>query len=263
MMTAVSKTANIYLMSEPYLHLDPETARRIRLLMADVDGTLNTGGGQVSPAVRGAVRRLQENGITVGLVSGRTSPMLEEMALDLDIRGPLIAENGAIARMSVQSGHMDLGYSRQPALDALDRLKACYPGRISEREDNAHRLVDIVFRADGLKMDEIKSCAGDVQVLDSTYILHLMQQGIDKGKTLRRLLGLMDGKIKPSEVLVIGDSMTDLSMFKLFPLAVLVPNPDIPAEDARTLRQAARYISGHQAGDGFVEVALHIIRSRG
>lgn len=250
-------------MIESYRRLDAKTARRIKLLMADVDGTLNTGGDQVSPAVRESVHKLQNSGITVGLVSGRTGPMLEAMALDIDIRGPLIAENGAIARMSVRSGHVDLGYSRQPATEALARLKACYPGRIHEREDNAARQIDIVFRADGLSMKEIKSCAGDVQVLDSTYILHLMQQGIDKGRTLRTLLNLMDGgTMKPDEVLVIGDSMTDISLFKLFKLGVLVPNSNIPAEDAAILRRAAHYITDSQAGDGFVELAEHLINLR-
>lgn len=250
-------------MIESYRLLDPESVRRIRLLMADVDGTLNRGGDQVSPDVRDSVRKLQECGITVGLVSGRTGPMLEAMALDLGISGPLIAENGAIARMSVRSDHIELGYSRRPAAEALARLKACFPGRIIEREDNAHRLIDIVFRADGLTMQEIKSCAGDVQVLDSTYILHLMQQGIDKGKTLRRLLNLMDGgRLKPDDVLVIGDSMTDLSLFRLFKMGVLVPNPNIPAEDAAVLRRTARYITDSQAGDGFVELAEHITKIR-
>jgi hydroxymethylpyrimidine pyrophosphatase-like HAD family hydrolase len=112
-------------------------------------------------------------------------------------------------------------------------------------------------------MKEIKECAGDVEVLDSTFILHVMQKGIDKGKTLKKLLGLMDGgKMKPDEVLVIGDSMTDISLFKLFPNSVLVPNPNIPEQDAVTLRQTAGYISGSQAGDGFVEMAMHLVKAR-
>jgi HAD superfamily hydrolase (TIGR01484 family) len=250
-------------MAIAYREITKETARRIKLLMADVDGTLNTGGDQVSPDVSEAVRRLKESGILVGLVSGRTDPMLQAMALKLDMGGPLIAENGAVARLTCQSRHVDLGYSRQSASEALEKLKARYPGKIQEREDNQERLIDMVFWADGVKPEEIKACVGDVQVLDSTYILHLMQKGIDKGKTLHRLLGQLDGhKIKPDEVLVIGDSMTDLSLFKRFPESVLVPNPNIPGADRDTLRKTARYITDNQAGDGFTELALHIIHAR-
>ena len=250
-------------MIQPYTRITRQTALRIKLVMTDVDGTLNNGGDELSPVVSHAIRNLKEHGIMVGLVSGRTDPMLVAMAASLDIGGPLIAENGAVARMTYKSGLVDLGYSRQPAIEALVKLKARYPGRIIEREDNAERLIDIVCRADGIAMEDLRNCVGDVQLLDSTYILHLMQKGIDKGNTLKRLLGLMDGpKIRPDEVLVVGDSMTDLSLFKLFTQSVLIPNPDLPETDKKTLRKSARYISEHGAGEGFAEVALHIINAR-
>ena len=250
-------------MVKSYQSLTRETAKRIKLIMADVDGTLNTGGDIVSPAVSDAMHQLQKSGIAVGLISGRTDAMLRSMAMDLKISGPLIAENGAVARLTPRGELLDLGYSRQPALKGLEKLKACYPGRIWEREDNRDRMIDMVFRADGITPEEIKSCVEDVQVLDSTYILHMMQKGIDKGGTLKRLLGQMDGAaVRPDEVLVIGDSMTDLSTFKLFPESVLVPNPNIPEADRIILRNTASYISDHGAGEGFVEVALHIIHER-
>jgi HAD superfamily hydrolase (TIGR01484 family) len=250
-------------MVKSYRSLTAETARKFKLVMTDVDGTLNTGGDTVSPEVAGAVRLLKESDIIVGLVSGRTDPMLQAMAHNMNIDGPLIAENGAVARLTCQRRHVDLGYSRQPAAEALEKLKAQYPGKIREREDNADRIIDLVFWADDVTMDEIKACAGDVQVLDSTYILHLMQKGIDKGKTLKRILGMMDShRTRPDEVLVVGDSMTDLSLFKIFPESVLVPNPNIPETDRQALKEAARYISDHEAGEGFVEVAEHIIRLR-
>jgi phosphoglycolate phosphatase (TIGR01487 family) len=250
-------------MIQPYTRITREAALRIKLIMTDVDGTLNNGGDALSPAVSHAMQNLKEHGIMVGLVSGRTDPMLVAMAAGLNIGGPLIAENGAVARMNYKSGLVDLGYSRQPAVEALDKLKSKYPGRITEREDNAERMIDIVCRAEGIAIEDLKKCVGEVQVLDSTYILHLMQKGIDKGKTLKRLLRLMDGpKMRPEEVLVVGDSMTDLSLFKLFTYSVLIPNTDLPEMDEKKLRKSARYISDHGAGDGFAEVVLHIINAR-
>jgi len=158
---------------------------------------------------------------------------------------------------------LDLGYSRRPAVEALQKLKNKYPDCIREREDNCERMIDLVFFADGIDHEELKSCVKDVQLLDSTYILHLMQKGIDKGRTLKKVLGhLYDGKVKPGEVLVVGDSMTDLPLFRLFPQSVLIPNPDIPSADRKKLEKAARYTSNHQAGEGFAEVASHIISAR-
>ncbi|MCX6004184.1 MAG: HAD hydrolase family protein [Chloroflexi bacterium] len=250
-------------MARSYRSITPEVSRRIRLIMADVDGTLNTGGDDVSPRVRDVIKGLQDRGIMLGLVSGRTDPLLVKMAGMLNIGGPLIGENGAVARLSPDSGLVDLGYSRRPALEALEQLKARYPGRVREREDNSERLIDVVFWADGITSEELKQGLQDVQLLDSTYILHLMSKGIDKGKTLLRLLGQIDGgKIRADEVLVAGDSMTDLSLFKLFPISVLIPNPHIPAADRKILLKAAAYKSDHEAGEGFVEVAAHIINVR-
>ena len=108
--------------------------------MADIDGTLNEVGDSVIPEVTDTVCKLEENGILVGLVSGRSGLMVQKMATLLDINGPLIAENAAIARLSPLSPPLELGYSRQPALAALARLNELYPGRISERWDNSERL---------------------------------------------------------------------------------------------------------------------------
>jgi hydroxymethylpyrimidine pyrophosphatase-like HAD family hydrolase len=250
-------------MAQSYRNITPEAARRIKLIMADVDGTLNTGGDELSPAVRDVIDGLQKQGIIIGLVSGRTDPLLVRMATDLGIGGPLISENGAVARLTPDGGLVDLGFSRRPALEALEQLKARYPGRILEREDNSERLIDVVFWADGIPAGELKKGLKGVQLLDSTYILHLMPKGIDKGKTLLKLLGRINpGKLVKGEVLVAGDSMTDLSLFKLFPLSILIPNPNIPAADSRILRKSSMYISDHEAGEGFVEVASHIINVR-
>lgn len=251
-------------MAISYRGILPETARRLRLLMADVDGSLNTGGDLVSPTVSDAIKGLKGSGMIIGIVSGRTDSRIRAMALNLGLDGPLIAENGAVARIDYRSELLDLGYSRQPALAALERLKAAFPGKIRERQDNAERLIDLVFWADGIGIDEVISRAGDdVQVLDSTYILHLMQKNIDKGQTVHRLLGLMGScNIMPDEVLVVGDSMTDLSLFQRFREGVLISNPNIPGPDRQTLLEAAHYITDHEDGDGFAELARHIIEAR-
>ncbi len=128
-----------------YRDIPPELARRTRLLMTDVDGTLTAEDGSIDRSVPGAIRRLEEAGIAVGLVSGRNLPRLDALADRLAASGPIIAENGAVARSAPGSDLVDLGHSRQPSLDALELLKRLYPGKIREREDNAVRLVDVVF----------------------------------------------------------------------------------------------------------------------
>lgn len=242
-----------------YRDIPPELARRTRLLMTDVDGTLTAKDGSIDPTVPGAVRRLEESGITVGLVSGRTLPRLDSLADCLAVGGPIIAENGAVARVARGSDLVELGYSRQPSLGALDLLKRLYPGRIREREDNAVRLVDVVFWADGVTTDELREHTGDVQVLDSGYILHLMPPGISKGATLLHILGdLADGGLSPEDLMVFGDSATDLSLFEIFANSVLIPNPLLDNELTVAIEKAAGYTSESPDGTGFSEVAHHL-----
>jgi hydroxymethylpyrimidine pyrophosphatase-like HAD family hydrolase len=247
-------------MSQSYKSITRETARRLKLIMADIDGTLNEGGDSVIPEVSQTVLKLEAKGILVGLVSGRTGPMLQKMAALLDINGPLISENGAIARLSPTSAPLELGYSKEPAVAALAKLKALYPGRITERWDNSERLIDNVFQAEGVPIEELRRQLHDVQVLDSRYIMHLMQKGINKGQTLLNILPrIAGGDFKVNEVLVAGDSATDLSLFELFPQSLLVRNHRIPLEESLMLQKAALYISDHEQGYGFAEAAAYIL----
>lgn len=251
------------LMAQSYRGIDPELACQIRLVMTDVDGTLTRGGDSMSFAVREALRRFEEDGVMVGLISGRTLPGLESLASDLGISGPVIAENGGVAKLKAGDEATDLGYDRQPALEALQTLKALFPYAIEEREDNKHRLVDVVFRAPGIDTEELRRHLQNVELLDSGYILHLMQKGVSKGGTLRKLLGKVgDRTLSPAEVLVFGDSLTDLSLFEVFPHSVLVINNGLTSEHREILGNIAQYVSELPCGEGFAEVAFHVLRGR-
>lgn len=246
-----------------YKQISPELANQFGLVMADVDGTLTDEDGSESPAAYKAVRQLEQCGITVGFVSGRHLSNLEDLAKQLGISGPIIAENGGVAKLKSDSEILNLGYSREPALKELNRLKQLFPGAIREREDNAERLVDVVFFVDGIAHKVVQEQLGDIQYYDSGYVLHLMERGISKGRTLLRLLneiGYQD--ISPTETVVIGDSPTDISLFELFPYSVLIPNPRLTDDQRRAVQRVARYMSDLACGDGFAEVADCIATAR-
>jgi phosphoglycolate phosphatase (TIGR01487 family) len=252
-------------MGKPYREIPRGLARRIKLIMTDVDGTLLKSGEYVTDEVAGTIRRLQESGITVGLVSGRTVPRLENLAAFTGASGPIIAENGGVARLKPGGESVDLGYSRRPALKATEALKNAYPGLIKEKEDNRDRLVDVAFQAPGIMPEELKKHIRkyNVQLLDSGYMLHLLQKGISKGKTLEILLERWeDGSLSPDEVAVFGDSLTDISLFEMFPNNVRIVNPGLPEEQVGPVREKAAYVSSLPCGEGFIEVAGHIISLR-
>ena len=248
-------------MVESYRRITPELASRIRLIMTDVDGTLLSSGEYVALEVVDAISGLKQQDIVVGFVSGRTIPRLENLSSFAGTDGPIVAENGGSAKLKAEGELVDLGYSRQPALEALEKLKTLFPGAITEREDNNDRLVDVAFVTSGVTAEELRKHLDGIQLLDSGYMLHLLQEGVSKGKTLEKILGQMGG-IDPAEVIVFGDSLTDISLFELFPHSVLIVNPGLPVEQVTPVRERAGYISSLSCGDGFIEVVSHIINLR-
>ena len=251
-------------MAKSYTEITAQTANQIKLLMTDVDGTLLEDGDTAIPSAAEAIRQMEILGITVGLVSGRHMGKLDEMAKELAINGPIIAENGGLAKLHAESDLFPLGYFREPALKAFDKLKSLFQDSIRGREDNEDRLIDVVFYSDVLSTDQLREhIDDDIQLLDSGYIRHLMQKGITKGKTLLTIINdAQFANFDPEEVMVIGDSPTDTSLFQLFSNSVLVRNHNLPQDQIQTLRMICRYQSDLAFGEGFTEVARHIINLR-
>jgi phosphoglycolate phosphatase len=249
-------------MSKSYLKIDFVLARGIRLLMTDIDGTITDAAGNIEAVAADAVRALMQAGIIIGFVTGRTLPRLESPAIDIGIDGPIIGENGGIAKLKPGGKLLDLGYSRAPALRDLERLRSLYPGAIERTEDDADRLVDVGFKAQGVAAYELRKHLQESELLDSGYMLHLSQTGISKGGTLKRILGQVGGRIKSEQVLVVGDSPTDISLFAMFPHSVLVRNSKVPEAGRQEVEAVAEYASVLEFGAGFAQVAEHILRLR-
>jgi len=181
----------------------------------------------------------------------------------LGISGPIIAENGGVAKLKLNGNLVDMGYSRNPALEALDKLRTLFPDAIEEREDNRYRLADVVLWSHGVDVNELRRHLDDAELVDSGYILHLVQKGVSKGRTLTMLLHhIADGQLSPADVMVFGDSLTDLSLFEMFPHSVLIINPRHAPEHMGRLHNVCRYISELSLGDGFAQVASHIMDGR-
>ncbi|MFC1937781.1 HAD-IIB family hydrolase [Chloroflexota bacterium] len=252
-------------MPQSYRQIGSALAGRIRLVMTDVDGTITAADNLFSPSAAEAILRLEEHGIITGLVSGRSLFRLESIARDLGMSGPVIAENGGVAKLAPDGKPVELGYDNATSRQALEKLKALFPGAIEEMRDNKYRLVDVGIGSLGVATDELrKHLEGtDADLLDSGFMLHLLPKGISKGKTLMRILGMIqDGELTSEEVMVFGDSTTDISLFQFFSHNVLIINPRLPIEEKQTLEGIAEYISELPFGDGFAQVVSHILSVR-
>jgi HAD superfamily hydrolase (TIGR01484 family) len=231
--------------------------------MTDVDGTITDILGYVEAIAQSALRDLLDNGIMVGFVSGRTLPRLDPVALDIGINGPIIGENGGIVKLKATGVLLNLGYSREPALKDLERLKKQFPNAIAPTEDDIDRKVDVGFKVQGVATSELRKHIKESELLDSGYMLHLLQKGVSKGGTLKRILpSVCGGKLSPDQVMVVGDSLTDISLFRVFPHSVFILNNRISIADRVEIEKAAEYVSGLEFGAGFARVARHILGLR-
>jgi hydroxymethylpyrimidine pyrophosphatase-like HAD family hydrolase len=129
-------------------------------------------------------------------------------------------------------------------------------------EDVVARLIDVGFKAPGLDTAELRKHIRESELLDSGYMLHLLQKGVSKGGTLKRILGLIDGGLSPEQVLVVGDSLTDLTLFQNFPHSVYIRNNRLSAVDGDLMEETAEYASELEFGSGFAQVAEHILMLR-
>jgi HAD superfamily hydrolase (TIGR01484 family) len=250
-------------MAHSYLQIDSKLANDIRLIMTDVDGTITDILGYVEAIAQSALRALVDDGIIVGFVSGRTLPRLDPIALDIGINGPIIGENGGIVKLRPTGVLLNLGYSREPALKDLERLKQMFPNAIAPTEDDIDRKVDVGFKVQGVAASELKKHIKESELLDSGYMLHLLQKGVSKGGTLKRILPRIgDGKLSPEQVMVFGDSLTDISLFRAFPHGVFIRNNRLPSADRAAMEEAAEYVSGLEFGAGFARVARHLLKMR-
>ncbi len=252
----------------------PNTLSGIRLVAADLDGTL-TVGGRLSAPVLLRFQSLAANNIPVLLVTGRSAGWVAGLRAYLPGLVGAIAENGGLCfRADPDSAEQmltaipDLKTHRNNLRAQFERLRALYP-RLEEAADNAFRLTDWTFTNRDLAPKDLlalrQACTS--QGWGFTYSsvqCHISLPGQDKAtgvtQVLKRWFSDPSPGLSPSQVLTVGDSPNDDSLFNpaLFPNSVGVA--DLRAYTAQ-LTYRPRYVTTACEGEGFCELASTLIRS--
>lgn len=85
--------------------------QNFRLVVSDIDGTLQDSHHQISDYSIQVIRRLQAAGILFGISTGKLLPAVQEPALKLGVKIPLILSNGALLQYAdgriVHATYMD------------------------------------------------------------------------------------------------------------------------------------------------------------
>jgi phosphoglycolate phosphatase (TIGR01487 family) len=232
---------------------EPPFDRPIRAVVSDIDGTLTTPDRMLSVAGATAVMRLEAVGIPVLLASGNVMPSTRAYALMLGTSGPLVAENGGMVayRGSAWSETVDLLANREVADEAYDVLKAAMP-EVRPLLTQRWRETEIALEMgpDVSRIQEILD-GFPVRVESSGYSIHIIDETVSKGTGVKHALDLID--IPPREVMALGDSENDISMFELAGLSVAV------SSKYKTLTSKADYVCKWTDGDGVFEAVSKVL----
>ncbi|MFN6564452.1 MAG: HAD family hydrolase [Nostoc sp. ChiSLP01] len=240
----------------------------IRLIATDMDGTL-TKRGKFTPALLQALEDLATANIKVLIVTGRSAGWVSGLSSLMPVAGAM-AENGGLyfppgnQKPIVLTPIPDLAKHRQQLATTFEKLQTQFP-QIQESVDNRFRVTDWTFDVATLSKDELQILERLCQQMDwgftySNVQCHIKPQGQDKAVGLLQVLREYFPDYSPEEIVTVGDSPNDESLFDrhYFPVSVGVANV---LEYADKLKHQPVYITNAAEGDGFCELSNYILQS--
>lgn len=223
------------------------------VLTVDIDGTITeNGNGVIHLGALSSLRNAAASGHQVIYVTGRSSIEAYILSVFGGTGKIAVGENGGCITHEASS-HIMLGdiAKCQQALGVLQshisdvRQKPVFP-RMTEVI--LERTFDI-----GEGQDTVRDSGLDVELSDSGFAYHINSAGIDKGRGVREIISQYG--ISSDNIIAIGDSTTDISMFKEAGTSVALANaaPDVQRE--------ADIVTSAPKGDGVIE-ALQMLAPR-
>ena len=249
--------------------------QNVRLIATDMDGTL-TRKGKFTVELLQSLEKIAQTEIEIIIVTGRSAGWVEAVANYLPIYGAitlcvpasLIAENGGLLyeNQSVTSGLIskigNISLHRQKLAQTFQLLQAKFPN-LQESTDNCFRLTDWTFDIAELTNTELAQIEHICQqegwsFTYSTVQCHIKPLEQDKAIALETVLNQYFPELRSTEVVTVGDSPNDQSLFDAskFPLSVGVANVLHYREQ---LQHQPTYITSQEEVEGFKELVELIV----
>jgi hypothetical protein len=218
---------------------------RKKTFAVDIDGTITeNGGGRIHLDALEALRRLTIMGHDVIYVTGRSSVEAYLLSVFGGTRKIAVGENGGSISLDVDN-HILLG-DIEECNQAFELIK----NNIEDvhKKPVFPRLTEVVLERT-FDMDDARKILFennlDVRLSDSQYAIHINSKGIDKGTGFTELMKKFN--ILSDDVIAIGDSATDVPLFRVAKTSIALGN----ASDA-VRSEATMTVSGC-SGDGVLE----------
>lgn len=250
----------------PLTNLDQDRCQTIKLVATDFDGTL-TENGQLTARAIDAISQLHIVGIQVIIVTGRSAGWVNALRQYLPIAGA-IAENGGLYYSDPNaSPHFlvslpPIAEHRKQLANFFQQLGSSFP-HLQESSDNPFRFTDWTFDVAGLSFETLTQLAKQCQQQGYSFTYssvqcHIKPKTQDKAQGLQTVLKQYFPHLSSEQILTIGDSPNDESLFnpEWFPLSVGVANIQ---DYWQKLSHPPQYVTQTGEGQGFSELAQHLI----
>jgi len=221
----------------------------LRGFVVDIDGTLTEKNGTIGLEASTALRELKASGHEVILASGRGPWDTFALAMFLGLTKAVVAENGGVIVKSPKE--VQLLAEQAKSLEALELLRPKIP--TLKIKNVFPRLTEVVLeRTFDIEVgrDILRKNGISIVLNDSLYGYHLNHVDTNKGSALRVVAA--DLSLELNEVVAIGDSDLDISMFKTCGYSIALANAT-PATKA-----AANHVTTRSMAEGLLEALNHV-----
>ncbi len=211
----------------------------------DIDGTITeNGGGRIHLDALSALRNLKNIGHNVIFVSGRSSVEGYLLSIFGGTTNIAVGENGGCITFG-PNNHKLLG-NKEECIEVFEFLKSKIDNVVEKpvfprlTEVVLERTFDIELAKKIVSKNNL-----DARLSDSKYAFHINSSGIHKGRGFEEVMKMLS--VTKNNVIAIGDSETDVPLFKVAKTSVALGNSSDDVKSQATLSVSAK------SGDGLIE----------
>ena len=213
----------------------------------DIDGTITLNGmGTIHLGALSKLRSLKDDGHNVILVTGRSSAEGYLLSIFGGLTHLAVGENGGCITFGDKIQHKLLG-NKGECVHALATIQSKLDVEIKEKPVFPRMTEVVLERTFDIEQAQ-KIIDGDnlnVSLTDSGYAYHINSKGINKGSGFLEALKILEADV--SDAIAIGDSETDVPLFKVVKNNIAVCN------STENLKQLAKIITTKKSGAGVLE----------
>ena len=213
----------------------------------DIDGTITLNGmGTIHLEALSKLRSLKEAGHNVVLVTGRSSVEGYLLSVFGGLTHLAVGENGGCITFGDKIQHKLLG-NKGECIHALAMIQSKLNAEVKEKPVFP-RMTEVVIERT-FDIEEAKKIIDEnnlnVVLTDSGYAYHINSKGVDKGSGFLEALKILETDV--NDTIAIGDSETDVPLFKVIKNNIAVSN------STENLKKLAKIITTKKSGDGVIE----------